>query len=193
MTYDHNLLHLQAQNLESVQWEMTLIEHTAGASWHALGIADSPAEALALKARFEKLPEVSRVVEVATLVPPDQASKLPLIAKIRQDLEYLPARGQTIAHFRPSSTALSAATVALDAKLGPLTVDRQIADLKYALSDLAGAWPGSPSALPRINDCSISIKGSPGILPRICIGFAMWPRRCRSRSMTCRSRSGNGM
>ena len=34
--YDHNLLHLQAQNLDSVKWEMTLIEHTAGASWHAL-------------------------------------------------------------------------------------------------------------------------------------------------------------
>ncbi len=32
--YDHNLLHLQAQNLESVRWEMVLFEHTAGASWH---------------------------------------------------------------------------------------------------------------------------------------------------------------
>ncbi len=92
VTYDHNLLHLQAQNLESVQWEMTLIEHTTGASWHALGIADSAAEALAMKARFETLPEVSRVVEVATLVPPDQDSKLPIIKQIRHDLEYLPAR-----------------------------------------------------------------------------------------------------
>ena len=41
VTYDHNLLHLQAQNLESVKWEMTLIQDTAGASWHAVSIADS--------------------------------------------------------------------------------------------------------------------------------------------------------
>ena len=67
--YDHNLLNLQAADLESVQWELTLIEHTAGASWHALSYTDTPEEALALKARYEKLPEVSRVVEVAALVP----------------------------------------------------------------------------------------------------------------------------
>ncbi len=39
--YDHNLLHLQAQDLDSVRWETTLIEHTAGASWHALSYTRS--------------------------------------------------------------------------------------------------------------------------------------------------------
>ena len=73
--YDHNLLHLQAHDLDSVKWEMTLIEHTAGASWHALSYTDTPEEALALKARYEKLPEVSRVVEVASLVPPRPGRK----------------------------------------------------------------------------------------------------------------------
>src|SRR5438552_1711559 len=33
LTYDHNLLHLQPRGLDSVRWQMTLIEHTAGASW----------------------------------------------------------------------------------------------------------------------------------------------------------------
>ena len=94
VTYDHNLLHLQAQNLESVKWEMTLIEHTAGASWHAVSIADSREKALALKARYEKLPEVSRVVEVASLVPPDQDEKLPLLADIQDRLRTLPERSQ---------------------------------------------------------------------------------------------------
>src|SRR5262249_4770116 len=64
--YDHNLLHLQAHDLESVKWELKLIERTAGASWHALSYTASQAEALALKARYEQLPEVSRVVEVAS-------------------------------------------------------------------------------------------------------------------------------
>ncbi len=49
--YDHNLLHMQARDLDSVKWEMTLIEHTAGASWHALSYTSTPEEALALKAR----------------------------------------------------------------------------------------------------------------------------------------------
>src|SRR5262249_53909500 len=77
--YDHNLLHLQARDLDSVKWELTLIDHTAGASWHAQSYTATAAEALALKARFEQLPEVGRVVEVASLVPPDQTSKLGLL------------------------------------------------------------------------------------------------------------------
>src|SRR5215210_5090199 len=62
--YDHNLLHLQAQGLDSVKWEMTLIDHTAGASWHALSYRKSREEALALKNRYEQVPEVSQVIEV---------------------------------------------------------------------------------------------------------------------------------
>ena len=78
---------------------MTLIEHTAGASWHALSYTDTPEEALALKARYEQLPEVSRVVEVASLVPPDQDDKLPLLADIQR-----PAAQPAAARQPPSRT-----------------------------------------------------------------------------------------
>jgi hopanoid biosynthesis associated RND transporter like protein HpnN len=94
--YDHNLLHMQADGLESVRWEQKLIDRTAGASWCALSVADSPAEALALKARYEQLPAVSRVVEVASLVPADQDRKLDLLRDVQQRLRGLPARGSTI-------------------------------------------------------------------------------------------------
>jgi hopanoid biosynthesis associated RND transporter like protein HpnN len=117
VTYDHNLLHLQAQNLESVQWEMTLIQDTAGASWHAVSIADSPEKALELKAKYEKLPEVSRVVEVATLAPPDQDKKLPLLADIQDSLRTLPERHKTIAHDLPNGKQLRAELTALVARL----------------------------------------------------------------------------
>ncbi len=40
--YDHNLLKLQAQDLESVRWEQTLIAHTAGASWHCAQLYHHP-------------------------------------------------------------------------------------------------------------------------------------------------------
>jgi hypothetical protein len=91
--YDHNLLHLQARDLDSVKWELTLIDHTAGASWHAQSYTATASEALALKARYEQLPEVSRVVEVASLVPDDQEQKMELLRDIQDRLRLLPEPG----------------------------------------------------------------------------------------------------
>jgi hopanoid biosynthesis associated RND transporter like protein HpnN len=99
--YDHNLLHMQAGDLESVQWEETLIDKTAGASWHALSYTTTPEECLALKAQFEKLPEVSRVVEAASLVPRDQEHKLVQLRDIQFRLRKLPRRGAVIPHGLP--------------------------------------------------------------------------------------------
>jgi hopanoid biosynthesis associated RND transporter like protein HpnN len=99
--YDHNLLHLQAADLESVRWEMILIEKTAGASWHAISYRDNQEEVLALKAEFERLPEVSQVIEVATLVPPNQAEKIEKLRDIHDRLSRLPPRGKPIEHERP--------------------------------------------------------------------------------------------
>jgi hopanoid biosynthesis associated RND transporter like protein HpnN len=113
VNYDHNLLHLQARNLDSVKWEMILIERTAGASWHAVSISDSREEALALKAEYEKLPDVSRVVEVATLVPADQERKLPLLADMHKRLAYLPPRGARIPHATPDIVNLQVSLVTL--------------------------------------------------------------------------------
>jgi hopanoid biosynthesis associated RND transporter like protein HpnN len=105
VTYDHNLLHLQPRNLEAVRWEMTLIEHTAGASWHALSSVPTKRQALELRARFEQEPGVSRVVEVASLVPADQESKLPQLCDIRARLSKLPPRGQPIVPLLPAAAA----------------------------------------------------------------------------------------
>ena len=92
VSYDHNLLHMQAHGLESVQWELKLIERTAGASWHALSYRTDREEALRLKAQFEKLPGVSHVVEVASLIPSDQERKLQLLRDVQTRLRHLPER-----------------------------------------------------------------------------------------------------
>jgi hopanoid biosynthesis associated RND transporter like protein HpnN len=102
--YDHNLLHLQARDLDAVKWETTLIEHTDGASWHALSYTNTPEEALALKARYEKLSDVSRVVEIASLVPREQDRKVVLLREIAGLLERLPERGRPIPHAELSFT-----------------------------------------------------------------------------------------
>ncbi len=90
LTYDHNLLNMQPRGLESVAWEHKLIERAAGATWDSLSIAHSREEALALKAKYEALPEVGRVVEVASLVPAEQEQKLPLVRTIHDRLAGLP-------------------------------------------------------------------------------------------------------
>ncbi|MFO0826107.1 MAG: MMPL family transporter [Gemmataceae bacterium] len=71
-------------------WEHKLIDKAAGASWDALSIAHSREEALELKAKYEALPEVGRVVEVASIVPADQDRKLPVVRAIHARLAELP-------------------------------------------------------------------------------------------------------
>ncbi len=90
LEYDHNLLNLQPRGLDSVTWEHKLIDRAAGASWDAMSIAHSREEALALKAKYEAIPEVGRVVEVASLVPADQDRKLPIVRAIHSRMSELP-------------------------------------------------------------------------------------------------------
>lgn len=91
LAYDHNLLNLQARGIDSVAWEHKLINRAAGATWDSMSLANTREEALALKAKYEALPEVGRVVEVASLVPGDQAAKLPRVKAIHDKLAGVPA------------------------------------------------------------------------------------------------------
>jgi hopanoid biosynthesis associated RND transporter like protein HpnN len=137
LTYDHNLLHLQARDLESVKWELTLIEHTAGASWHALSITATPEEALALKGRYEQLPEVSRVVDAASLVPRDQPDKLEMLRDIGHRLRSLPPRGAVIRHLRLEGRTLQNELAGLIGQLQPVTGTQPLlAELGRGLQDL---------------------------------------------------------
>ncbi len=121
--YDHNLLHLQASGLDSVNWELTLIENTGGASLHAVSITSTPEEALALKATFEKLPGVARVETVAGLVPREQELKLDLLKDIQKRLRCLPQRGQLVSHATPNPPQLAAQITRLLKLLQPYTKD----------------------------------------------------------------------
>jgi hypothetical protein len=100
--YDHNLLNLQAPQMDSVRWEKKLIEHMSDSSWYAVSWTTTPEEALALKAKYEQLPEVSTVVTVASLLPPDQDRKIELLRDIHQRLRKLPTRGEVIEHPVPN-------------------------------------------------------------------------------------------
>jgi hopanoid biosynthesis associated RND transporter like protein HpnN len=158
LSYDHNLLHLQAKDLESVKWERTLIAHTAGASWHALSYTDSRAEALQRKARFEKLPGVERVVEAASLVPPDQQEKLPLLADIRKRLHSLPRRGAPIAHPVPDFEQVLGEVADLVARLRPLAKVCARTDLLARLHASLHAFHGQLRAVPDVAAAQLRLR-----------------------------------
>ena len=92
LAYDHNLLNMQADGLESVAIEKKLLEECDQSVWYALSIADSREELLERKKALTALQSVERVDEIASLLPVDEELKRPIIERIRGRLENLPER-----------------------------------------------------------------------------------------------------
>ena len=92
LRYDHNLLNLQPDGLESVEIEKKLLEECDQSVWYALSIADSREELLARKEQLAALPTVERVDEIASLLAGEEEVKTPLITRIGSRLEGLPER-----------------------------------------------------------------------------------------------------
>ncbi len=117
--YDHNLLSLQSPELDSVRWQHKILEKSPEGNIFAVSYTNTPEEALALKHRFEQLPDVSRVIEVASLIPRDQNQKLEFLRDIQQRLRKLPPRGTKVPHDVPDAETLVRAADRLLAVIGP--------------------------------------------------------------------------
>ena len=89
--YDYNLLHLQADGIPSVELQKRLVHEPNSRTLFAVTTANSPAEALDLKKRFEALPEVHHVDEVASVLPQQPSDKALLIQGIHALLSDLPS------------------------------------------------------------------------------------------------------
>ncbi len=89
--YDYNLLHLQADGIPSVELQKRLVQEPNSRTLFAVTTASSPAEALDLKARFEALPEVHHVEEIASVIPQQPSEKLLLVQGIHALLSDLPS------------------------------------------------------------------------------------------------------
>jgi uncharacterized protein len=87
--YDHNLLNLQAEGLESVELEQKLLSESNQSVWYALSIADNADALLARKEAMLKLPSVERVEEIVSLLPKDHKIKQPIIERIQKRLAKL--------------------------------------------------------------------------------------------------------
>ena len=89
--YDYNLLHLQADGIPSVELQKKLVQEPNSRTLFAVTTATSPAEALDLKTRFEALPEVHHVEEIASVLPQQPSEKALLVQGIHALLSDLPA------------------------------------------------------------------------------------------------------
>ncbi|MDR1962221.1 MAG: MMPL family transporter [Planctomycetaceae bacterium] len=94
--YDHNLLNLQPEGLESAELEQRLLnmEVDQGGKnvWFALSIADTQEELLARKEIFaQKYPEL-KVEEIVSWFPETDSQKVSAIESLAQSLQHLPER-----------------------------------------------------------------------------------------------------
>jgi hypothetical protein len=153
LRYDHNLLNLQARGSDSVVWEHKLIDRAAGATWDAMSVARSREEALALKAKYEALPEVGKVVEVASLVPDQQERKLPAVAAVHGKLAHLPPTEKL-----PASSGSDPAAVR---ELAERVARRAESDsaLSVAATDLARAVDETPDAAAHLKEFDKRLAG----------------------------------
>ena len=90
ISFDYNLLNLQAHGTESVEWEKRIIENSERSSWNALATAPTPEAARQKAQAFAALPSVETVESVASLIPDGQQERFPILDAIRPLLSELP-------------------------------------------------------------------------------------------------------
>jgi hopanoid biosynthesis associated RND transporter like protein HpnN len=79
ISFDYNLLNLQAKGTESVVWERRILQNTGRSGFNALASAGSLEELRDKQRAFERLPSVSEVDSVVRLIPEGQPEKIAII------------------------------------------------------------------------------------------------------------------
>ncbi|MHC4181409.1 MAG: MMPL family transporter, partial [Planctomycetota bacterium] len=136
--YDHNLLNLQPEDLESVELERKLLEESDQSVWFALSISESRQELLERKKKFLEKPSVARVEEIASRLPSDEEQKFPTIRRIYQPLANLPERPPRIPVDPPADLGLVLARSQALVAGNPRTVrtQRQLEQVRQLLRQM---------------------------------------------------------
>ena len=87
---EFNLLELQAEGTESVDWEHRLLAEGGTSTWYGISLARSPEEVATKKARLEALPSVNRVQSIFSFLPKEPARKRAAIQTLGPPLAKLP-------------------------------------------------------------------------------------------------------
>jgi uncharacterized protein len=89
--YDYNLLHMQAEGLESVELEQKLCGEMDRSAYFAISMSDNPQELAARKSQFLALPTVERVEDIGPFFATDVNQKTPIIERVGRRLTNLPS------------------------------------------------------------------------------------------------------
>src|SRR5256712_12470946 len=87
VSFDYNLLHLQARGTESVDWEERILRSAGRSGFVAPSTAGSLDELRQRVAAFEALDSVSEVESVLSLIPAHQEAKAKILAEIAPIVE----------------------------------------------------------------------------------------------------------
>jgi len=80
--YDYNLLNLQNPKMESVQYELALLNSPSSTAMFGVLVADGIEDARIKSEKLRALPAVRGVRSLDQALPPDQEAKLPLLREI---------------------------------------------------------------------------------------------------------------
>lgn len=104
VVYDYNLLNLQASGLESVEIQKRIFNDAQNSLLFAVSVADSPEEARELRKKFEALPAVHHVEELASRVPAHSSQETNLLVQsYRAQLTHLPREVPLVTRLNPST------------------------------------------------------------------------------------------
>ncbi len=126
LSFDDNLLELQAHGTESVDWERRIMAGSQRSTWYAVSIAPTLEETRRRAEAFATLPAVERVESIASLLPSHQEERREALRAIRPLVGDLSLRPR-----RPAPIDLDALTATLQS-------------IRFKLSEAASArWsPG---------------------------------------------------
>ncbi len=101
--YDDNLLNLQAAGLESIEVQKRVFHNAQASLLFAVSVAETPGEARALRQKFESLPSVHHVEELASRLPahPSEETQL-LVQAFGAQLSRLPEQPPRLSGVNPA-------------------------------------------------------------------------------------------
>ncbi len=83
---DYNILNLQNEATESVQYEMAIIDKADRSTWYGAMVADTMDKARQLEKELKKLPTVGSVESILSVFPEDQENKIRFVLKEKKSL-----------------------------------------------------------------------------------------------------------
>ncbi|MFN0053352.1 MAG: MMPL family transporter [Planctomycetales bacterium] len=102
--YDYNLLHLQADGLDSVETQKRIFDQSDRSLLFAVSLAENPRQVAELKKKFEALPTVHHVEELAAMLPRHDTQETQLLVQaVNAELSQLPARPPAPRNVGPKS------------------------------------------------------------------------------------------